>query len=166
MKQDQWKSIPNIDKNCFGCGQDNTHGLKMKFESNGEQVRSTVKIPDHLRGWSNIVHGGVLVTIADEIMAWSAIHLLKRFILTKKMTTSFLRPVTIGSRLAATGFIREQINSTNAIVGCRIFNDQDQVCATAKGDFALFTTQEFEKLKLIPDPLLHRMAVLMDTGDK
>lgn len=161
QKELQWRPLPNIDTDCFGCGKDNSHGLQMKFETNGEQVRSVVTVPDHLRGWNTIVHGGVLATIADEIMAWAAIHLLQRFILTKSMTTDFLRPVFIGSTLTAKGYIKKQTDSKNAVMACRIYNDQGQVCARAQGRFVLFTANEFKKLQLIPDSLLDRMAQLL-----
>jgi hypothetical protein len=146
QKELQWRPLPNIDTDCFGCGKDNSHGLQMKFETNGEQVRSVVTVPDHLRGWNTIVHGGVL---------------LQRFILTKSMTTDFLRPVFIGSTLTAKGYIKKQTDSKNAVMACRIYNDQGQVCARAQGRFVLFTANEFKKLQLIPDSLLDRMAQLL-----
>lgn len=157
-----WVSLPNIDMNCFGCGPENEHGLQMRFETNGNQIRSQVTIPHHLRGWSNIAHGGVLSTIADEIMAWAAIHLLKRFILTKKMEITFLKPVTIGSRLEAVGYVKERPNSKNAVMACRISDAQQNVCAKSSGEFALFTPTEFEQFNLIPKELLDQMTAMLE----
>lgn len=158
MKNGIWVKIPSIDMNCFGCGPDNHHGLKMTFESNGEQLRSSVTVPDHLRGWSNIVHGGVLSTISDEIMAWAAIHLIKRFILTKSITTTFLKPVFIGATLETYGYIKERLDDKNVVMACKIFNEKKEICVKAIGIFALFTPQEFEKFDIIPRDLLEKMA--------
>ena len=166
MNKENWVKIPNIDMNCFGCGPDNHHGLKMTFETNGEQIRSSVTIPEHMRGWSNIVHGGVLSTIADEIMAWAAIHLLKRFILTKEMTVRFLRPVFIGSTLEAIGIVQERLDAKNVVMSCNIFNEKKEICATANGNFALFTPQEFEKFDIIPKALLCQMTDVFGYNDK
>ena len=157
-KNSSWKVLPKIDEHCFGCGSENHHGLNMSFETNGEKVRSSLIVPEHLRGWSNIVHGGVISTIADEIMAWAAIRLLHKFILTRSITTTFLKPVFIGSTLHAYGFIEKRINDKNAIMACEILNHDEKICAKATGDFALFTPDEFEKLEIIPKPLLDRMA--------
>lgn len=71
MTQHEWRSLTNIDHDCFGCGQHNHQGLKMTFASNGEQLRSELVIPEHLRGWSNLVHGGITTTILDEMMGWA-----------------------------------------------------------------------------------------------
>ena len=162
MDRKKWEKIPNVDMNCFGCGPENHHGLKMTFETNKERLRSIVIVPDHLRGWSNIVHGGVLSTICDEIMAWAAIYLSKRFILTKTITTSFLKPVTIGSRLETFGFIKEQIDERNAIMTGEIYNDKGLLCAMSTGEFALFTSNDFKKLSIMPNDLLDKMTGMFD----
>jgi len=163
MNNEKWKKIPNVDMNCFGCGPENHHGLKMTFETNGKKVRSIVIVPDHLRGWNNIVHGGVLSTICDEIMAWAAICLTKRFILTKTITTSFLRPVTIGTRLKTFGYIKERIDERNAVMAGEIHDEKGRVYAKSIGEFVLFTPDNFKKLDIMPDDLLDKMAGMFDT---
>lgn len=163
MNTEKWKTLPKVDVNCFGCGSENHHGLKMTFESNGEKIRSIVTVPDHLRGWRNLVHGGVLSTICDEIMAWAAIHLLKRFILTKTINTTFLKPVTIGSRLEAFGYIKEQINDRTAIMAGKIYNEKGQLCTKSTGEFALFTPEKFKTLDILPTDLLDQMAGMFET---
>ena len=154
----KWDKISHVDMNCFGCGPKNSHGLKMTFETNGEKLRSSVTVPGHLRGWSNIVHGGVLSTICDEIMAWAAIYLSKRFILTKTITTSFLEPVTIGSSLETFGYIKERINERNAIMAGEIYNEKGRLCTISTGEFVLFTPDDFKKLNIIPDDLIKEMT--------
>ena len=74
MTDNQWNHIENVDTLCFACGRDNAHGLQMIFESNGEKLRSTVTIPEHHRGWSNLVHGGILATLIG--LAWIVYCLL------------------------------------------------------------------------------------------
>ena len=69
--------LPNTDINlCFGCGPDNKSGLQMEFFANSVTVYSNISVPEHLCGWSKIVHGGVVTTILDEIMSWSAFYCL------------------------------------------------------------------------------------------
>ncbi|MCP3874956.1 MAG: PaaI family thioesterase [Desulfobacteraceae bacterium] len=155
----KWKKIPNVDSSCFACGPKNPHGLKMTFESNGKKLRSTLIVPDHMRGWSNLVHGGILSTICDEVMAWAAIYLSKRFILTRTMTTSFLKPVIIGSKLEIFGYIKERIDERNAILAGEIYDEKGQLCTTSTGEFVLFTPDSFKKLNIMPNDLLDQMMV-------
>ena len=68
------KRLPNNEThNCFGCSPVNPSGLQMNFFADDSSVYSEVTVPKHLCGWNNLIHGGVLSTILDEIMSWAAI---------------------------------------------------------------------------------------------
>ena len=76
-----YKRVPKGDDHkCFGCSPANPHGLQMEFYHADDAVlHSWLVVPDHLRGWNDLVHGGVISTILDEIMSWTAISMLKKF---------------------------------------------------------------------------------------
>lgn len=158
-----YKKLKNVDPNCFACGPDNQHGLKMTFESNGTKLRSFVKIPSYMRGWSNLVHGGILSTICDEIMSWAAIHLTGRFILTRDLAVSYLKPVTLDQELEVTGYIKERTDKRNAVVCAEIRNEKGELCTTGQGNFALFSAENFRKFNIIPDELIDEMLSVIDT---
>ncbi len=153
-----WKPLPNLDKNCFACGSENHSGLNMTFATNGEQLRTQLVVAPQFRGWSKLVHGGVISTILDETMSWAAIILTKRFILTKKMTIEFLRPVYIDSPLCAIGYIKERNGERTALVTGQLFDDQERLCATSQGEFVLFSKERFAKLEILPAADLSAMA--------
>ena len=153
-----WKALPNFDKDCFACGFENHSGLHMTFATNGEQLRTKLIVSPQFRGWSKLVHGGVISTILDETMSWTAIMLTKRFILTKKMTIEFLRPVYIDSPLCAVGYIRKRNGERSAIVAGELFDEQERLCATSEGEFVLFSKERFAKLEILPAEDLSAMA--------
>ena len=153
-----WKQLPNLDKDCFGCGSENHFGLHMTFETNGDKIRTKITVSPQFRGWSRLVHGGVLSTILDETMSWTAIFLLQRFILTKQMTIQFHRPVYVGSPLKVIGTIKEKKGERKAIVKAELCNDQGQLCASSEGEFVLYTREQFTKLKIMPGEELQAMA--------
>ena len=154
----EWKEIENIDKECFACGLDNKAGLQMKFKTNGKMLKSELAVPSHLRGWSDLVHGGVLSTVIDEMMSWSAIYLEKKFILTKNMKVNFLKPVRIETPIVAQGFIKEHLNERQAVMRAEILNEAGEVCVTGEGEFVLFTQEQFAKLGIVDDELLTEMT--------
>jgi uncharacterized protein (TIGR00369 family) len=128
------------DRSCFGCGERNPHGLKMTFSSNGQRVVSTATVPEHLCGWSGLVHGGVIATLLDEIMSWAAIQLLHRLILTKSMQLDFLRPVRTGEPLRLEAWIEAHSGPNEAeVAGVLFHNETGKCCARSRGQFALFT---------------------------
>ena len=92
----KYKHLPNsATHNCFGCSPINPSGLQMNFYTNDSSVFSEVTVPKHLCGWNNLIHGGVLSTILDEIMSWAAIYLLKR--ITLRLSLSLIREANLST---------------------------------------------------------------------
>ena len=55
-------------KNCFVCGSDNSLGLKIPYYYYGGRVKADFVPGPELSGFDNIVHGGILFSLADEAM--------------------------------------------------------------------------------------------------
>lgn len=56
------------DHYCLCCGDKNPMGFKMKFRFEEEKILSEVVIPKEYQGFNNVVHGGILGTLLDELM--------------------------------------------------------------------------------------------------
>jgi uncharacterized protein (TIGR00369 family) len=138
-------------KDCFGCGSKNPHGLQMKFVTDDQAVYSHVVVPSHLTGWNDLVHGGILSTILDEIMAWSAIYLLKKVAVTKSMTIDFKRPVFAGEALTVTGRVLEQPNEREAIMEGLVHKSTGELCTRSEAVFTLFSTSVAKRKGIMSD---------------
>lgn len=158
MTQRQWKPLVGVDRECFACGAENPFGLQMTFESSGDRLRSTLTVKPRFRGWSNLVHGGILSTILDETMSWTAIYLTERFILTKGMNVAFKKPVRVGTPLFMSGYIKERLSDRKARVVAEIRDEEGDLCASSEGDFVLFTKEEFGAMGIMPEAELTEMA--------
>ncbi|MCP3953527.1 MAG: PaaI family thioesterase [Desulfobacterales bacterium] len=139
------------DRGCFGCGADNPNGLHMEFAADGEQVVSRLTVPAHLCGWDNIIHGGIVSTIHDEIMSWTAIQLLRKMILTKSVKVDFLKPLFTGRELEARGRVHTIVSEREAIVESTIFDNAGCCCSKGRGTFALITPEFARKQGLISE---------------
>lgn len=134
-----YKELPTrLSHRCFGCGSENPHGLRMIFHTDEKSVFSEIVIPDHMVGWKNFAHGGILSTILDEIMGWSAIYLTKNLVLTKSIAVDFLRPVPVGTTLRAEGRISKVRSDREVAMEGFLLNSNGIVHARGKGVFALF----------------------------
>jgi len=149
MKKENLQEIISRDGHCFGCSQQNPYGLKMRFYAGDSVVCSWLSVPEHLCGWNGIVHGGVLSTILDEIMSWSAIHNLRHIVMTKTMTVDFLKPVYIGEDLRVEGRVIERTGKREVVMEGRIYKD-DLLCARSRGTFAMFTARAVKKMNIMP----------------
>ncbi len=149
-KTKNYKPLPTLNENnCFGCSADNPHGLQMKFLSNGQCLLSKITVPEHLCGWSRLVHGGVIATLLDEIMSWTAIFMLKKIILTKSMNIDFLKPAFINNKLTVEGKVIEQKSKREAVISGFLYNEQGKMCAKSQGTFALFTPEAALRMKIM-----------------
>jgi len=146
----------DADGGCFGCGADNPAGLKMTFETDGSSLYADLSVPPHLCGWRQIVHGGVLATILDEIMSWTAINLLQRLILTKSMTVSYHRSVPILTPLQVEGRVARRTGDREAVVEAAIYGPEGRLSTAAEGVFALFTPADARRRRLLPEAVLAR----------
>ena len=166
MKGKEFKELPNMEHNtCFGCGPANDHGLKMKFFGNDEMIYSDITVPDYLLGWNGVVHGGILSTMLDEVMGWSAIYLLKKFILTKTMTINYYRPVLVGETLHIEGRIKEKNSDKDATMTGRIYNSKNELCVTSTGLFALLEIEKIKKMGIMKDKDLDDFQAIMNFNE-
>lgn len=92
------------DHNCFGCGSQNPIGLHLHFyrlaDDDGAWAPWT-PTKDY-EGYNGMVHGGIICTLLDEIMAWS-LYARSTWAVTAKMQTSFRKPVLIGDPVRLVG---------------------------------------------------------------
>ena len=86
---------------CFGCGQNNPIGLKLKFKWDGKTAKAEFTPNKFHQGWSDIIHGGITTTILDEAMGYAAYYEgVKCF--TATMQTRFKRPLSVGEPIIVT----------------------------------------------------------------
>ena len=82
-------------KMCFGCGDSNPIGLKLKFKWDGRTARAEFTAAEIHQGWSGYVHGGITSCVLDEAMGWTAMYAGYNNV-TAKMQTRFRRMIPIG----------------------------------------------------------------------
>jgi len=71
---DENLSVPFLmvdDGMCFVCGERNPKGLQLKFTvfPQKRRIETSLTLSPEFQGWKGIVHGGIITTILDELMA-------------------------------------------------------------------------------------------------
>ena len=90
------------DHNCFACGGSNAIGMRLRIEL-GEGSASTEWLPgDDFVGWTDKVHGGIVATLLDEVMAWAPSS-FDSWAVTAELTVRYRSPATPGETLVAHG---------------------------------------------------------------
>lgn len=62
------------DQGCFVCGPNNPIGLKLVFRHDEDRSFCSLSIPACFQGWKDVIHGGIVATLLDEVMAKAAHH--------------------------------------------------------------------------------------------
>jgi uncharacterized protein (TIGR00369 family) len=159
--KDGLKKLKNREgHNCFGCSPGNPRGLQMEFFSDGDHVISWVTVERDFCGYENLVHGGIISTICDEIISWTAVTLLKKLILTKSLSVDFLKPLFVDKKIKAVGTILEKKDKEVVIEGA-LYNEEGLLCAKATGRLALVDMEKLKKIGNVGEDSLRLIEKMM-----
>ncbi len=123
------------DDVCFVCGKENVRGLKLDFSLDKEKkTMETVFIPEEWQqGYADIIHGGIIATLLDEVMGKLAFELGINAV-TAELSVRFKKPVGRKDEILIKGRI---IDETSRIVYAKAearFED-GSLAAEANGKF-------------------------------
>lgn len=90
------------DHHCFACGATNPRGMRLEIEFGEGSARAAWVAGDDFVGWSDKVHGGIVATLLDEVMAWAPSS-FDSWAVTAELTVRYRSPATPGERLVAEG---------------------------------------------------------------
>ncbi|HLX70694.1 MAG TPA: PaaI family thioesterase [Verrucomicrobiae bacterium] len=120
---------------CFVCGESNPIGMKLRFETDGQIVQTRFKPRAEHIGFKQVVHGGIIATLLDEIMVWACAVRTKRFAYCAELTARFLAPLRPGEETIATGELianrRDRIFEAKA----EIKDSKGRLLASATGKY-------------------------------
>ena len=90
---------------CFVCGESNSSGLNLRFETDGRlvQARFTPCAEHVVVGFKQTIHGGITATLLDEVMVWACAVQTKRFAYCAELNVRFINPLQPGVETLAIG---------------------------------------------------------------
>jgi uncharacterized protein (TIGR00369 family) len=127
---------------CFGCGQTNRTGLRLKFFVDEEHtIVGRVRLARRFEGPPGHAHGGIIATLLDEAMS-KANRQFGVLAMTRQMEVEYLKPVPLGVELLLTGR-RSGSSEKKHYCESQLANEAGEVLARAK---ALFIAVDREML--------------------
>lgn len=137
------------DQPCFGCSPTHASGLRLTFAREGDEIVSRFTPRDEHQGPPGIMHGGLVVTAADEVAAWALIGFLGKFGFTASAEVKWLKPLRTGVETVARAKIEKQ---SHRVVRVRCdMNQADVTCFS--GMFAFAVLDEAAAQKMLGRPL-------------
>jgi len=100
------------DGMCFVCGPKNPIGLKLHFTLTADRTLETTFIPEKVhQGYADVVHGGIVATILDEVMVNLPNRLGQRAV-TARLAVSLKKPAMVGQPLTFQARILKETRRT------------------------------------------------------
>lgn len=97
---------------CFACGAANPIGLHLDgFRVVGDEVVVDWEPRPEFRGFEATLHGGVVATALDEIMAWAAIFFEGVLAVTATLDLRFRAPAPPGTAFTIAGRVDDRSGS-------------------------------------------------------
>lgn len=122
-----------FESSCFVCDPANPRGLGIPFFHDEEAglVTAEFRLGAGYSGAPHYVHGGVLLSVLDEAMAWAAIAVAGRFAVVQSTATTFDRPVRIDEPHRVEATIHEHTDT--AVTARAVITDAaDRPCAQGR----------------------------------
>jgi len=120
---------------CFGCGQSNQHGLRLRFRTAEDGgVESDYEAPRLQAGAPGVVHGGIQATLLDEVLGVAAHRACDGDdpdLVTADFRLRYRRPAPTEVRLRVRGRV-ERVEGRDVFVAGEILSPEGEVLTTAQ----------------------------------
>ncbi len=123
------------DNFCFCCGKENPIGLKLDIRERDGIIETELTVRREFQGYKNILHGGFISMLLDEVMAHAAFRKTgKKSVATGKIEVSFKKPIFAGEKIKVYGKVDEEKGKIIKTSG-KILNSKSEIAASAKAIF-------------------------------
>ncbi len=137
--------------NCFGCAPSNPCGLQMAFQEEGEEIVSHWDPKPHFQGYGNILHGGIITTLMDEIASWYIFTKLRTAGVTYGLEVRFLSPVYTDRGKITLRAAMKEMNRRKAGIGVKLFDHDGQLCSEGLIGYLVFPEKLAREKLYYPD---------------
>lgn len=132
---------------CLVCGRDNALGLRLRLfvdDQSGVVTARYTPEPRHI-GFTDIVHGGVIATVADEAMVWAATWAGRRFCVCAEMTVRFRKSAAPNEPLTFEAKV-ETFRSRLIVASYRCLNEQGEELSLGSGKYTPVSIDDHAKV--------------------
>ena len=136
-------TIPIADNYCFVCGQNNPRGLKISVTYREAELaaETEISLPREFQGWAGVIHGGILATLLDEMMAHAVWHFAGPG-LTLGLEVRYHAPLKPDEPILVRGVLHTQTGRRRLAEGEIIRTTDDIRIASGKSRFLLSNEKE------------------------
>ena len=123
---------------CFACSPSNPIGLQLSFEADDTYVYATWEPGENFQGYNNVIHGGVIATLLDEVAAWYISVKVGTAGVTKSLRIEYLKPLylTRGPVELRARMIKDSYPEIE--MEAELYDSERNLCASSEATFFLY----------------------------
>jgi HAD superfamily hydrolase (TIGR01509 family) len=134
--------VGNTARLCFACSQENPIGLKLKPVHDGEKVTAEFTPGKFHQGWNDVVHGGILYTLLDEVAAYAMLCRGVEFGVTAKSEIRFKQVAPLNEPIQASAWVTKLTKRLVEAKGVLTLKDNTVI---VEGDFLFYVWKQSQK---------------------
>ena len=125
---------------CFGCSDQNPIGLHLEFQIEDDTVVSFWNPSKAYQGFYQVLHGGIIATLMDEVGAWAVQLLIQTAGVTSELNVRYLKPVN--TTLGALNIVAKILEIRKLLVDVQVELVSAQGTTCAEAQITYFTYPE------------------------
>lgn len=137
--------------NCFGCAPSNENGLQMEFYDEGEETVCEWQPKPRFQGYGNILHGGIISTMMDEIASWYVFTKLQTAGVTYKLEVNFRSPVNTDKGNITLRAKLKNSGKRKADIEVKLYDHEGEFCAEGIVGYFVFPEKWAREKLYYPD---------------
>lgn len=138
------------ENHCFGCGPGNPIGLRLNFEETDTGVLARWNPGQEYQGYVNVLHGGIIATLLDEVSAWTIYIKLNTAGVTSRLDVRYLNPVHLSKGVVTASAELLSSAGRKATLKCTLTDGESKVCAEAETEFFIFPEEVARRRFMYP----------------
>ena len=132
--ENQLADLSAAANQCFVCGPGNPYGLQVSFRMDGDVCRAEFVPEAKHMGYDNVVHGGLLFSLLDDVMAnW--LYLQGERCFTARADVRYRDKLPVGTKVHLEGRLLKRRARLAELGGQVLRADTGQVGVEATGRF-------------------------------
>ena len=133
------------DHVCFGCSTTNPKSLKIRFYNTATGVGCLWDAVSGFESYPNIIHGGISMTILDELLGFTAMKETGFFCVTLEASTKWFQSLPLGEKVTGTARTISKYKQFLRVEGC-LYNSAGKIIQTMTGLYYVPHFKQFKKI--------------------
>jgi len=138
MKRKIKNPYPPEGYNCFACSPSNPIGLKLSFEEDDEYVYASWIPEENFQGYNNVIHGGIIATLLDEVGAWYISVKIGTAGVTKSLNIEYIKPLYLSRGEVVLRSKLTRSEDRLATLESELYDSSEALCAKSSSVFFLY----------------------------